>query len=201
MITIRTISAVLLYLVVQTSFSARDAREDSTFVKGKTPILASRSIPNVQKKNTNIRLEVHDNVPSDDKAKSLYSIGGDPLGYETNKKQEVHLVITVTNVSQQPNPNLKIIYKVFGRITNYGTSSAVKVGERRIEDQGQFELNEPLRFLEGRMFKTKPVSFSSSQTMHRFTDSRGYWVNGEKYNGYEVELFDDKNNLVAVKKN
>lgn len=185
--------------MITIAYAGRDGREDPSFVKGKTPSLTSPSY--AEKISThNIRLEVDDTYKKDSESESLHSFGGFQLGYQITAGQNVRLAIKITNISQKVTPNIKIFYEIFGRTRDSGTTSSVKVGDRFIEDQGEFELKEPLKFNESRIFLTRPTRFSYSREMHRFSNSQGYWVKGEKYNGYRVRVYDENNILLATKK-
>lgn len=114
---------------------------------------------------------------------SLYSVGGDPLGYKKDISEAIWLEIELRNMSNKVLKDLSLEYVIFGR-----PRSKKRVKGKYPALKKTIEIK-PMKHNEERTIKTDSILFEHEIEYGRFSDFSGMRARGKKYSAYQVTVF------------
>lgn len=189
------IFAVFIFSALS-GFSKDDPRK---ILSSPTPTLDSPTQAMLNKNPKTIQLEVLDQKLREEDSKSSFSFGSRESGFKVKINQSVLLEIKITNLSKEPTKPLKVVYEIYGALSNAANLSFIRESDKFIQDIGEFEINEPVQFMSSKSFHTQPVQFAYPRVLKKTDRGDEAWTKGTKFAGYRVFLYEDGKKLVDCK--
>jgi hypothetical protein len=162
-----------LFILLAISYNAMAAKVDRTRE-------AFMKYPKI-----NIKMDIKVKKDYDSKSRSLYSVGGDKLGYAKDKSQDIVLEIQLRNLGMKTVGPFVLQYEVLGQ-----KRSTSKVKEDFVAGSKSIEIDSIKRG-ETKTILSEHIVFSHDMKYGRFSNFQGVRRRGERYSGYEVTLYYD----------
>ena len=187
---------IIMVFLTLNGFSKDDPRK---ILSSPTPTLDSPTQAMLNKNPNTLQLEVLDQKLREEDFKSSFSFGTKESGFKVKVNQSVLLEIKITNLSKEATKPLKVVYEIYGTLSNAANLSFVRESDKFVQDIGEFEINDPIQFMSSRSFHTQPVQFAYPRLLKKTERGDDFWTKGTKFAGYRVFLYEDGKKLVDCK--
>lgn len=195
---------LLVFFVIHFPQYLQSAPDRADFLKSKTPTLDSHEELN-STKLSKYTIDLKVDVKTESKSK-FKDKDADDYTFGTIKKSQ-YLEIQITNFTNYEMLNFIIKYKIFAKERKHNENEFKRIktnlkkpynnkkSEIIVADEGELQFNEQLKYMEKKSIRTD--SIDSEYTKR--SDADNYWSDGQKYDGFLIEIFDEEDALVARK--